>query len=201
MAGALVAILTYNLTRMMEQIKPQASCFCYFSVGGVSVLGGLVGSIWVASSHIHTGICCNIFIPIWGGVTHPHRSLSKLSLVPKSHSTSQLLPETIVQLPWPWDIEDSVRHLRFFCPATHFSSREKCLGEVCLGVHLGEEHGSFLPFIFLSFPGDSGVSIQAQGHARDGSGSRVPSLRDLHHSSPPCCCSSPLPHPPLETLV
>lgn len=63
MAGALVATLTCNVTRMMEQIKPQVSCFCYFSVGGVSVLGGLVGSIWLASSHIHTGIC-DIFVPI-----------------------------------------------------------------------------------------------------------------------------------------
>lgn len=139
-------------------------------------------------------------------MTHPHRSLSKLSPVPKSHSTSQLLqalpkfPENTAQLPWPWDIEDSVRHLRFFCPATHFSSREKCLGEVCLGVHL-EEHRSFLPFIFPSLSGDSGASIQAQGHARGGSGSSVPSLRDLHHSPPPYFCSSPLPRRPLETLV
>lgn len=63
MAGALVATLTCNVIKMMEQIKPQVSCFCDFPVGGVSVLGGLVGSIWVVSSHIHTGIC-DISVPI-----------------------------------------------------------------------------------------------------------------------------------------
>lgn len=81
-----------------------------------------------------------------------------------------------------WDIEDSVRHLKFFCPTaqSYFSSGEKCL-EVCLG----KEHWSFLHSVSSNLSENSGSLSKHMTMLREGIGPSVPSLRGLHCPSPP----------------
>lgn len=175
------------------------------------VVSQFQGVLWGASGlhhHISTlaSAAISLFLSEEEWPTHTGHFLNSplfLNLIPPL-SCSQALaegPENIAQLPWPWDIGDSVRHLRFFSPATYFSSRRE-MSKRGLPTSPPRRRARVLStFYFPEFICRLWSLYSSSGPCQRWVRFKFPFPQRLAPSISPCCCSSPFPHPPLETLV